>query len=266
MSAMTPSFADRRHGIRTGRWLGSLLLVWTAITAAWAAADRPKIVNRVNHATRVMQHVVTIKESGIPTGLLDHCDGLVIIPRMTKAAFFIGGNYGRGVLIHHSPDGRWSNPCFVQLRGGDIGFQAGGQFVDLVLVINRRQGLEAILRNKFTLGVDAGLAVGPLGRYAEAGTDFHLRSEVLAYCLSKGLFAGVSLKGSSLSLDEDANRVFYRRLYERGQIISNHQFLFDRMLPYPDEVKPLLRLLRGYTQERVRLTPGSEFKFKPLID
>ncbi|HNR39023.1 MAG TPA: lipid-binding SYLF domain-containing protein [Acidobacteriota bacterium] len=252
--------------IRVCRWLGALLLVWVETAVVGAAVERPKIVNRVQQATRVMQHVVAIKESGIPTGLLDHCEGLVIIPRMTKAAFFVGGNYGRGVLVHHSPDGRWSNPCFVQLRGGDIGFQAGGQFVDLVLVINRRQGLEAILHNKFTLGVDAGLAVGPLGRYAEAGTDFRLRSEVLAYCLSKGLFAGVSLKGSALSLDEDANRSFYRRLYERGQIISDYQFLFDRMLPYPDEVKPLLRLLRGYTQERILLVPATEFKFKPLID
>lgn len=241
-----------------------MILAWTA--AAMAAVDRPKTVDRVKHATRVMQRVVKIKEDGIPTGLLDQCAGLVIIPRLTKAAFLVGGLHGRGILIHHSPDGRWSNPCFVKISGGDFGFQAGAQFIDLVLVINHREGLRAVLDEKITLGVDASLAVGPLGRHAEAGSDYRLRAEILAYCLTKGLFAGASLKGAVLGLDADANRVFYRRMYERGQIITDQQFLFDRMLAYPDEVKPLLRLLRAYTRERIYMPSILEFKFKPLID
>ncbi len=258
MSAMTPSFADRRHGIRTGRWLGSLLLVWTAITAAWAAADRPKIVNRVNHATRVMQHVVTIKESGIPTGLLDHCDGLVIIPRMTKAAFFVGGNYGRGVLVHHSPDGRWSNPCSCSSAAATSASGRRAVRRPRAWSSTAARELEAILRNKLRWGWMPAWPAGHPGPLCRSGHGFPSAIEVLAYCLSKGTLCRRLPQGFVLSLDEDANRVFYRRLYERGQIISSHQFLFDRMLPYPDEVKPLLRMLRGYTQERVRLTPGSE--------
>ena len=165
----------------------------------------------VDAATEVLQALSALSVKGIPPALMQDAKGVAVIPNVLKAGFVIGGRYGRGVILVRGPEGGWCNPIFITLAGGGVGWQAGIQSTDLVLVFKTRNSLDRILRGKgkLTLGADVGVAAGPVGRQAEAATDAQLKAEIYSYSRSRGLFAGLSLEGAALLVDGDASDAFY---------------------------------------------------------
>jgi lipid-binding SYLF domain-containing protein len=166
---------------------------------------------RARNAIRVLTDIQAIPESAIPDKLFDEARAIVVVPDTIKAGFIIGGRRGHGLLSVRSPDGSWSNPSFVSLTGGSIGLQAGVQSADVVLVFRSDRGLESIVNGKFTLGADAGVAAGPVGRNASAQTDGEMKAEIWSWSRARGLFAGVALDGAVLSIDDAANEAVYGR-------------------------------------------------------
>jgi lipid-binding SYLF domain-containing protein len=185
-------------------------LVFMGLTATTALAGS-KEDERARNAVRVLTDFQAIPESAIPDKLLDEARAIVIVPDTIKAGLVVGGRRGHGVLSVKNPDGTWSNPSFVTLTGGSIGFQVGVQSADIVLVFRSDRGLESIVNGKFTLGADAGVAAGPLGRNASTATDGELKAEIWSWSRARGLFAGVALDGAVLSIDDAANEAVYGR-------------------------------------------------------
>jgi lipid-binding SYLF domain-containing protein len=160
------------------------------------------------------------EDKAIPRAILGKAQGIAIFPDTVKAGFIVGGSRGRGVLSARSESG-WSAPAFLTLTGGSFGLQIGGQAADIILVINDRRGLENLVRNQFKIGADASVAAGPVGRDAQAATDIQLRAQILSYSRARGLFAGVTINGSTVRNDRDANERFYgRRLDARDIVFS----------------------------------------------
>jgi lipid-binding SYLF domain-containing protein len=164
---------------------------------------------KISAATQVIQEILKIPEQVIPPALLRNAHGIAIIPGIIKAAFFLGGRYGSGILLVHTKEGGWSNPVFLRLVGGGFGWQFGIQSTDVILVFKSRKSIEGLTRGKFTLGADASVAAGPVGRSVEAATDMQLKAEIYSYSRNRGLFAGVSLEGAAIQIDKDADEVFY---------------------------------------------------------
>jgi lipid-binding SYLF domain-containing protein len=169
------------------------------------AADQ---VKKVEDAIRVLEEMMKESDKSIPVGLIESCAGLAIIPDVIKAGLVIGGRHGKGVLLVRTKAG-WTDPSFIDIKGGSVGWQAGVESADVILVFRTPRSVENITEGKFTLGADAGVAAGPLGRSAEASTDSALKAEILAYSRSRGLYAGLTLQGSSLQEDRKANQNFY---------------------------------------------------------
>jgi lipid-binding SYLF domain-containing protein len=164
---------------------------------------------RVSAAAEVLRHISAIPEKSIPPALLRNAHGIVIIPGIVKAAFFLGGRYGSGVLLINDRQGGWSNPVFVKVYGGGFGWQVGVQSTDVIIVFKSDKSITGITRGKFTLGVDASVAAGPVGRSVQAATDLQLKAEIYSYSRTRGFFAGVSLEGAAIQIDHDANADFY---------------------------------------------------------
>ncbi len=181
----------------------------TVLAGGFQAQAGPTEINRVQSAVDVLNAIMSIPESSIPPSLLDNAYGIAVIPNVIKAGFFLGGRYGKGVLCVHREGGGWGNPLFISFMGGSFGFQFGAQATDVILVFKSNRSVEAITGGKFTLGADASVAAGPVGRHAEASTDIQLKSEIYSYSRSRGLFAGVALEGAALQVDYKANSAFY---------------------------------------------------------
>jgi lipid-binding SYLF domain-containing protein len=179
------------------------------LTVSAAAQAGQKEDDRAQNAVRVLQEIQRIPENGIPDKLLDEARAIVVIPDTIKAGLVIGGRRGHGLMSVKSADGSWSQPAFVKLTGGSIGFQAGVQSSDVVLVFRNDRSLDNIVNGKFTLGADAGVAAGPVGRNAAAATDGQLKAEIWSWSRARGLFAGVALDGAVLSIDDTANVAAY---------------------------------------------------------
>lgn len=163
----------------------------------------------VGSAVDVLDEIAAIPEQGIPPQLLQDARGIAVVPGLIKIGLILGARHGRGVLSVRDPSGGWSNPVFVTLTGGSLGYQVGAQSSDIVLVFKSDKSIEGILKGKFTLGADAGVAAGPVGRRAEAATDAQLKAEIFSYSRSRGAFIGVSLEGSAMLIDDDANAGYY---------------------------------------------------------
>jgi len=185
-----------------------LPIMLSAIFVLSSAIDENKQVERVRSSAAVLREFGKMKES-IPHDLIAEYKGIVIIPRLINAGFGIGAKRGKGVAMVRLPDGRWSDPVFVTLTGGSIGAQIGVQSVDLILVFRHKGTLNKVKNGSFTLGGDLSAAAGPVGRSSSANTDYKLEAEIYSYSRSRGLFAGVSLNGTSLAIDKDANHEFY---------------------------------------------------------
>jgi len=199
----------------------SCLMALTLAALPLSAAKDTKETERLENSGMVLKEVMDIPDD-IPQDLIDKAECIIVFPSVLKAAFVIGGSYGRGAMTCRSGEhftGPWSAPTMMALEGGSIGFQLGGQATDFVLLVMNPRGARAILKNKVKLGVDASAAAGPKGRTANASTDVSLRAEVLSYSRARGLFAGLSLEGSTVRPDNDANERVYGKKIEAESIV-----------------------------------------------
>ena len=185
--------------------LAALLLLTVALPAlAGQIEDK-----RANEASRVLGEILRIPEQSVPSSLLQEAQAIAVIPDVVKAGFVVGGRRGRGLIAIRGRDGSWSHPSFITLTGGSFGFQAGVQSADVILVFRSARGVDSIVNGKFTLGADASVAAGPVGRSAQASTDEKLKAEIYSYSRARGLFAGVSLDGTRLGIDNKSNQAVY---------------------------------------------------------
>lgn len=187
--------------------LGLLLAATPVIAAAQSGAIDQE--DRARDASVVLDEIMRIPEDAIPQSMLDHAQAIAVIPNVIKAGLVIGGRRGHGLIAVRNADGTWSNPSFVTLTGGSIGLQAGLQSADVVLIFNTRRGVDSIVHGKFTLGADASVAAGPVGRVGEISTDEKLKAEIYSYSRARGLFAGVALDGAVIAIDDDSNQAIY---------------------------------------------------------
>lgn len=200
------------------------LVAVTLLHAGCACAGEQE-VERANNAVRVLKEIMMAPDKRVPSDLLQSASAVAVIPDVIKAGFVIGGRHGVGLVSIKTADGTWSNPSFVSMTGGSIGFQVGVQSTDVVLIFRTERGVDSIVHGKFTLGADASVAAGPVGRDAHAATDAQLKAEIYSYSRSRGLFAGIALDGSVLAIDNDANQTVYgdgvtpRRIFAGG--VSN---------------------------------------------
>jgi lipid-binding SYLF domain-containing protein len=202
----------------------SLLALAFLLPSMVVHAEDPPLV-RAQNSVRVLKEIMEAPDKSIPQDLLRDARAIAVIPDRIKAGFIFGGSRGEGLISVKTADGTWSNPSFITLTGGSVGFQAGVSSTDVVLVFRTQRGVDSIVRGKFTLGADASAAAGPVGRTASASTDAQMKAEIYSYSRSRGLFAGVALDGSALRIDYDANAAVYgagitpRRIFEGG--VSN---------------------------------------------
>ncbi|MBI2677149.1 MAG: lipid-binding SYLF domain-containing protein [Candidatus Koribacter versatilis] len=175
------------------------------------ATDRAKVVDRMNEAATVIEEIMAAPDKGIPEEIFGGAKCVAVVPSLLKGGFVVGASYGKGVATCRTPSG-WTAPALFRMEGGSFGLQIGGEAVDLIMVIMNDQGMERLLSSKFKLGADASAAAGPVGRHADATTDWKLRAQVLTYSRSRGAFAGITVNGSTIRQDKDDTRAFYGRM------------------------------------------------------
>jgi lipid-binding SYLF domain-containing protein len=219
-----------------------VLMVIGGRVSAVCAEDGTKMAYE---AAGVLKEIMAIPEKGIPPALLSDAYGIAIIPGVIKLGFIVGGRYGTGVLMVRDKGGAWSSPAFVSLAGGGIGWQIGAQSTDIILVFKSRKSIDGLMKGKFTLGADAAVAAGPVGRSMEAATDVKLKSEIYSYSRNRGLFAGISLEGAALQIDDDANARFYA-----SKDISAKDILSGKVHNDSAAVRDLRKMLLDYASSK----------------
>jgi lipid-binding SYLF domain-containing protein len=201
----------------------SALLLFSAVLPL-LAADNEKETDRVENAGKVMSEILNVPDD-IPQSLLNKAECVIVLPSVLKAAFIVGGSYGRGVMTCRGGTdftGPWGAPTMMALEGGSFGLQIGGQATDFVLLLMNDRAAKGVLSSKVKLGGDASVAAGPVGRTASAATDATMRAEILSYSRARGVFAGISLEGSTLRPDNDANRKLYGKELNAEDIVLKH--------------------------------------------
>ena len=231
-------------GPGSGRSLARFFAVGLALLPASFTSADEKELERLNESRDVLVEMAGMKE-GAPRDILEKAKCVIVIPGVKKAAIGVGGRFGYGAAVCRTDDGAgpWSPPLMVSLKGGSLGFQIGGQSSDFVLLVMNRKGVDNLLKSKFTLGADASIAAGPVGRNAEAGTDLRMRAEILSYSRSRGIFAGISLEGASLRQDTGANQILY------GSHVNPRSILLNPGHPIPAAA-------RSFVDAIERLTAG----------
>jgi SH3 domain-containing YSC84-like protein 1 len=217
----------------------SSLMALAMVALPSSAADNTKETERLENCGTVIKEIMDIPDD-IPQDLIDKAECIIIYPSVLKAAFIVGGSYGRGAMTCRTGEhftGPWSAPTMMALEGGSFGLQLGGQATDFVLLVLNPRGARAILHSKVKLGADASAAAGPKGRTANASTDVTLRAEVLSYSRNRGLFAGLSLEGSTVRPDNDANEKVYGKKVEAPSIV------FKGAVPVPPSAQKLVAYL-----------------------
>lgn len=205
-----------------------LLLASTSLLTAQPASDEAR---RVADATTTLDEIMAAADKSIPRAIMEKAEGIAVFPSLIKGGIGVGGQRGRGILsARDKTSGAWSSPAFLTITGGSIGAQFGVQAIDLVLVINNQRGLEQLVKNQFRIGADAAATAGPVGRDASASTDIQMRAQILSYSRARGLFAGVTLNGSTIRQDRDANERYYGTAFRTGQIV------FDGLAGSPEPV------------------------------
>jgi SH3 domain-containing YSC84-like protein 1 len=224
-----------------------LTLFASFCSVAFAADNQPresKAGDRVQAAADVLNEIQGAPDSGIPREILGKAECVAVVPSMLKGGFIVGAKYGRGLASCRTTKG-WSAPAFFITEGGSVGFQIGGQAVDLVMLIMNNDGMQHLLSSKFALGADASVAAGPVGRHAEGNTDWKMRAQVLTYSRARGIFAGVSLNGAVLKQDKDSTREFY------GHMVTFKAALTGEIDP-PPAANPFLTTLANWAQEAAK--------------
>ena len=208
---------------------------------AYAASDAPK---RLQTAAEAFKEVMGIPDKAIPQELLEKAECIVIIPDLKKGAFIVGGKYGKGFVSCRKKDGvGWSAPGSIRIEGGSVGFQIGGSEMDVFMLVMNDRGMDRLLGDKFTLGADATVAAGPVGRVAQAETDARMTAEILAWSRARGLFAGIALNGATMREDDDWNQDLY------GKPLKNREIVSGSVAP-TKSAAPLLRELDRYSSRK----------------
>jgi lipid-binding SYLF domain-containing protein len=220
--------------------LAAAVLAGLSVTAR-AQQQESDESKRVRAAAMIFSEIMAAEDKAVPRAILAKAEGIAIFPSTIRAGFVVGGARGRGIISGRT-DGRWSAPAFLTLTGGSFGLQIGGQAADVILVITNRGGLENLVSNQFKLGADAGVAAGPVGREAQAATDVQLRAQILSYSRARGLFAGLTVNGSTVRQDRDANERFY------GKRLESKQILFGPGPEAPAPVPLWIEALDRYTR------------------
>lgn len=193
------------------------------LSAGWALAIDKKLIERVEDSAEVYEQLINAPDQGVPERLLKDAQCVAVIPALKKGAFIFGGKHGKGIVTCRNNSGKWSPLSFLTISGGSFGLQIGGQSSDIVLFIMSEKGARSLVRSEFTLGGDASVAAGPVGRQATADTDVALNADILAYARTKGLFAGISLDGSSVRNDGKAIKDYYGKRLDPEAILFKHQ-------------------------------------------
>jgi lipid-binding SYLF domain-containing protein len=213
------------------------------IASAWAdSGDKER--DRITASANVVKDIFNAPDKGVPLSVLDGTKCVIVIPDLKKAAFIVGGDYGRGVMTCRTGanfKGPWSPPVMMASGGGDIGFQLGVEGTDVVILVLNDEGARSIMKSKVKLGAEASVAAGPVGRTGEASTNAAMKAEMLSYSRSRGLFAGVSVSGMTLRVDGDANQNLY------GEKVGAEQITQSQGITMPDEAKPLIEALKQAT-------------------
>ncbi len=220
-----------------------LLLCCGTLSADDSGKDS-KATDRVQAAADVLNEIQGAADKGIPQEILSRSECVAVVPSMLKGGFIFGGKYGRGLASCRTPKG-WSAPAFFTVGGGSFGLQIGGQAVDLVMLIMNKKGMQRLLNSQFTLGGDASVAAGPVGREAEGDTDWTMRAEVLTYSRARGVFAGLTLNGAVIKQDKSSTRDFY------GHMVTFRAALTGDVEP-PAAASPFLTTLAKWAQEAAK--------------
>jgi lipid-binding SYLF domain-containing protein len=235
-----------KHFVRIVLW--SLVIVFAfTIPVTARPYDKSAEAERATAAVHVLSEIMNIPESSIPEDLMARAHGIAVIPHVVKGAFGVGGQWGKGLMSQRHEDGSWSSPAYIDIGGGSFGLQLGVEASDIVLVFTDEDGLRGILKGKLKLGADASATAGPIGRKAEVGTDVLLKSAVFAYSRSKGLFAGISLDGSVIGIDNDANRKIY------GEKVTGKEILLGNAVQPNDVVEPFIAELQKVSPRHVHI-------------
>lgn len=224
-------------------WIGMALLGCGVATLSWA--DKRDQEERLGNAADVMKEITALPE-GVPGDLLDKAECICVFPSVKKLAMGVGGSYGKGAMLCRTGEeftGAWGAPAMMRLEGGSFGFQIGGSATDFVLLVMNPKGAKSLLQSKAKLGADAGVAAGPVGRTAAASTDLVMNAEILSYSRSKGLFAGVSLEGSTIREDKEDNQDLY------GRAISAKQIVLENAVGVPEGGARLVGVLQAVSPE-----------------
>jgi SH3 domain-containing YSC84-like protein 1 len=212
-------------------------------TLCWAGSAREDATDRLDNATTVLHEIMSMPDKGIPEEVLEHAKCIAIVPHMVKGGFVFGGKGGKGVATCRTANG-WSAPAFITISGGNWGLQIGVEAVDLVMIIQNEKGMQKLLSSNFHLGADASAAAGPVGRHAEAGTDWKMDTEILTYSRAKGAFAGLTLEGASIRQDNDSRHAIY------GHNVTTRALLLGKV-SVPAVAKPFLAEVRGAKAQAV---------------
>jgi lipid-binding SYLF domain-containing protein len=203
------------------------------------ADDHAKVTKLIDESANVFNEIMSTPDKGIPHDILSRAQCIGIVPNLKRAGFIVGAKYGRGVLTCRTGNG-WSAPSIIRVEGGSVGFQIGAGETDLVFVVQNKSGENKLMQDKFTIGGDASVMAGPVGRTGEAQTDAMMHAEILSYSRARGIFAGISLDGSTLRPDKDDNRMLY------GSDVSQQQILTGAVRR-PPEARPLYSALDSYS-------------------
>jgi SH3 domain-containing YSC84-like protein 1 len=213
-----------------------LLAIFGLGTLSWAGSAREDATERLENAGNVLHEIMAMPDKGIPEEVLEHAKCIAVVPHMVKGGFIFGGKGGKGVATCRTANG-WSAPAFITISGGSWGLQIGVEAVDVVLIIQNEKGMQKLLSSNFQIGADASAAAGPVGRHAEAGTDWKLDTEILTYSRAKGAFAGLTLEGASLRQDDDSRHAIY------GRNATTRAILLGKVAA-PSAAKPFLAEVR----------------------
>ncbi|HTQ57157.1 MAG TPA: lipid-binding SYLF domain-containing protein [Bryobacteraceae bacterium] len=219
-----------------------ILTVAAASCSSLLLADSAQ--ERLRDSAAVFREIMSAPDQGIPQDLLNKASCVVVVPGLKKGAFIVGGEFGKGFVVCRRRDAMgWEDPAAIRVEGGSVGFQIGGQSTDVVMLIMNEGGMRNLEKDKFTLGADASVAAGPVGRTAEANTDAYMHAEILAWSRTRGVFAGVALKGATLRPDMDENKQLY------GQRLTTREVLHSHMAT-PQAARPLIAELDRYSMRK----------------
>lgn len=222
--------------------LAAILAIGFAMPAH-AIESKADLNNRLGEVDLVLKEFFAMPEDKIPPDLLRKAKAIAIFPNTAKAGFVVAGQYGRGIVMTRDASGNLSAPAFFRISGGSVGFQIGGQASDIILVVTNDRGVNGLLQNKFTVGADASAAAGPVGRDADASTDWQMKASILSYSRSKGLFAGVSVEGMVINQEKDDNSTYY------GEGTTAQDILVDRKVKASSEGAKIASTIEDYLKK-----------------